>query len=134
MVAICQFLHLLSSLKHIPQAGATDTSDRHWECFLHNGYLLISSKARPTILRLLSNLHKVREIRLKVFPLERAVQPLPPLEPVLVIGILDTSWSNQGLKTFEELLCSCECEVARVLNDYEMKITYSMKIREPLSY
>lgn len=68
------------------------------------------------ILRLLSDLHKVREIRLKVFPLERTVQPLSPLEPVLVIGILDTSWSNQGLKTFEELLCLCECEVACVLN------------------
>ena len=123
VVAICQFLHLLSSLKHISQAGATDTSDRHWERFLHNVHLLISSIARPTFLRLLCNLHKVREIRLKVFSLECAVQPLPPLEPVLVISILDTSWSNQRLKTSEELLCVRECEMAHVLNQYAM-ITY----------
>ena len=50
----------------------------------------------------LSNLHKVREVGLEVLSLQCMVQPLLPLQPVLIVGILDTSWTNQRLKLFVE--------------------------------
>jgi len=55
----------------------------------------------------LSDLHKVRKVGLEVLSLDLVVQPLPPLQPVLVVGILDTSWTNQWLNYLEDFLYVC---------------------------
>jgi len=58
VVAVCQSLYLLCSLKHIPQTGATDTPDGHWECLLQETHLLVCSIAQPPLLCVLKG-HKV---------------------------------------------------------------------------
>ena len=62
VVAVCQSLYLLCSLKHIPQTGATDTPDGHRERLLQETHLLVSSIARPPLLCILKG-HKVSVVQ-----------------------------------------------------------------------
>ena len=53
----------------------------------------------------LCNFHKVWEVALEVLSLQCWEQPLPPLQPVLIVCKLDTSCTSQWLKTLEEFRC-----------------------------
>lgn len=57
-------------------------------------------------LRYLGYGDKLREVRLQILALQCLVQTLLSLLPVLIVGILNATWSNQWLKPLEQQHCA----------------------------